>query len=146
MARSLGCILGAVRISKLTVSWLWQVISGRTANTTIKSSIPRLITFGGDHTTTLAALRSTYDHWGKVSVIHFDSHIGTLCAALLEDRYSSLGLVPVFCHFKSSEANDSADTWDPEVLGNAALVCSIHPHADYAQAEAYRTMRESLKV
>jgi len=53
------------------------VISGRTANTTAKSSIPRIITLGGDHTTTLAALRSTYERWGPVSVIHFDSHIDT---------------------------------------------------------------------
>lgn len=32
---------------------------------------------GGDHTVTLAALRSTVEHWGVVSVIHFDSHIDT---------------------------------------------------------------------
>lgn len=32
---------------------------------------------GGDHTVTLAALRSTIDHWGVVNVIHFDSHIDT---------------------------------------------------------------------
>lgn len=32
---------------------------------------------GGDHTITLAALRSTINHWGVVSVIHFDSHIDT---------------------------------------------------------------------
>jgi agmatinase len=31
---------------------------------------------GGDHTTTLSALRSTFNHWGAVSVIHFDSHLG----------------------------------------------------------------------
>lgn len=58
--------------------WLisFKVISGRTANATEKSSIPRIITLGGDHTTTLAALRSTHKRWGAVSVIHFDSHIG----------------------------------------------------------------------
>ncbi|MCJ1399929.1 hypothetical protein MMC11_003132 [Xylographa trunciseda] len=54
-----------------------KVISARAAATTRKSSIPRIITLGGDHTTTLAALRSTYAHWGQVSVIHFDSHIDT---------------------------------------------------------------------
>lgn len=32
---------------------------------------------GGDHTITLAALRSTINHWGVVNVIHFDSHIDT---------------------------------------------------------------------
>ncbi|MCJ1338192.1 hypothetical protein MMC09_003477 [Bachmanniomyces sp. S44760] len=54
-----------------------KVVSGRTANTTAKSSVPRIITLGGDHTTTLAALRSTHLRWGQVSVIHFDSHIDT---------------------------------------------------------------------
>lgn len=54
-----------------------KVISGRIANATNISSVPRIITFGGDHTTTLTALRSTIDHWGQVSVIHFDSHIDT---------------------------------------------------------------------
>lgn len=41
-----------------------------------KYPTPRIISLGGDHTTTLSALRSTYQHWGDVSVIHFDSHIG----------------------------------------------------------------------
>ncbi|KIW91160.1 agmatinase [Cladophialophora bantiana CBS 173.52] len=54
-----------------------KVVSGRTANTTEVADVPRIITLGGDHTTTLAALRSTIDHWGPVSVIHFDSHIDT---------------------------------------------------------------------
>ena len=54
-----------------------KTVSGRTANATAVSSTPRIITLGGDHTTTLAALRSTYDHWGPVSVIHFDSHLDT---------------------------------------------------------------------
>ncbi|KAH7088809.1 arginase family-domain-containing protein [Paraphoma chrysanthemicola] len=38
---------------------------------------PRIVTLGGDHTTTLSALRSTFERWGPVSVIHFDSHIDT---------------------------------------------------------------------
>ncbi|KIW31704.1 agmatinase, variant [Cladophialophora immunda] len=54
-----------------------KVVSSRTANTTEVADVPRIITLGGDHTTTLAALRSTIDHWGPVSVIHFDSHIDT---------------------------------------------------------------------
>ncbi|XPS99746.1 Agmatinase [Ascochyta lentis] len=40
-------------------------------------TVPRIVTLGGDHTTTLSALRSTNEHWGPVSVIHFDSHIDT---------------------------------------------------------------------
>jgi len=54
-----------------------KVISGRKANTTEVADVPRIITLGGDHTTTLAALRSTVNHWGPVSVLHFDSHIDT---------------------------------------------------------------------
>lgn len=54
-----------------------QAISRRVANASHVASVPRVITLGGDHTTTLAALRSTIDHWGPVSVIHFDSHIDT---------------------------------------------------------------------
>ncbi|KAM0696859.1 hypothetical protein Q7P36_002930 [Cladosporium allicinum] len=53
-----------------------RIISARTANNT-DYTVPRIVTLGGDHTTTLSALRSTHDHWGAVSVIHFDSHIDT---------------------------------------------------------------------
>ncbi|KAI1136081.1 arginase [Hypoxylon sp. FL0543] len=52
------------------------VVSGRKASND-SFAHPRIITLGGDHTTTLSALRSTYERWGKVSVIHFDSHIDT---------------------------------------------------------------------
>ena len=54
-----------------------KATSGRKANATDKSETPRIVTLGGDHTTTLAALRATYGHWGAVSVIHFDSHLDT---------------------------------------------------------------------
>ncbi|KAL4946087.1 hypothetical protein BDV06DRAFT_218792 [Aspergillus oleicola] len=54
-----------------------EVISSREANSLDVARVPRIITLGGDHTTTLSALRSTYRHWGPVSVIHFDSHIDT---------------------------------------------------------------------
>lgn len=53
-----------------------QVISSRSATNTTYT-VPRILTLGGDHTTTLSALRSTHSHWGAVSVIHFDSHLDT---------------------------------------------------------------------
>lgn len=53
-----------------------RVVSGREAANASYSVTPRIIALGGDHTTTLSALRSTRDRWGPVSVIHFDSHIG----------------------------------------------------------------------
>ncbi|KAL5002885.1 arginase family-domain-containing protein, partial [Aspergillus recurvatus] len=54
-----------------------KVASSRATNSTEKGHTPRIVTLGGDHTTTLSALRSTYKHFGPVSVIHFDSHIDT---------------------------------------------------------------------
>jgi len=41
------------------------------------TTLPRLITLGGDHTITLPLLRSINRHYGPVSVIHFDSHLDT---------------------------------------------------------------------
>ncbi|KZL68841.1 arginase family protein (proclavaminate amidinohydrolase) [Colletotrichum tofieldiae] len=58
-------------------------ISGRPAANSSVSATPRILTLGGDHTTTLSALRSTYQRWGPVSVIHFDSHIDTWDPAVL---------------------------------------------------------------
>lgn len=37
----------------------------------------KVITMGGDHTVTLMALRSAYEKFGKLAVLHFDSHIDT---------------------------------------------------------------------
>ncbi|KAM0722974.1 hypothetical protein Q7P37_001172 [Cladosporium fusiforme] len=53
-----------------------RIVSGRKANNT-DYPVPRIVTLGGDHTTTLSALRSTHEHWGAVSVIHMDSHLDT---------------------------------------------------------------------
>ncbi|KMP00005.1 agmatinase [Coccidioides immitis H538.4] len=66
-----------------------KVVSSRIANTTDVSSVPRIITLGGDHTTTLSALRSTYEKWGPVSVVHFDSHIDTWDPEVLGGGISS---------------------------------------------------------
>ncbi|KAI4174397.1 MAG: hypothetical protein LQ343_002332 [Gyalolechia ehrenbergii] len=41
------------------------------------STLPRLITLGGDHTITLPLLRSVVAAYGPISVIHFDSHLDT---------------------------------------------------------------------
>ncbi|KAH3966112.1 hypothetical protein HBI70_095130 [Parastagonospora nodorum] len=53
-----------------------KVVSAKGTNSS-DYTVPRIVTLGGDHTTTLSALRSTHDHWGPVSVIHFDSHLDT---------------------------------------------------------------------
>lgn len=40
-------------------------------------STPKIITMGGDHTITLMTLKSAFEQYGPVNVIHFDSHIDT---------------------------------------------------------------------
>ena len=65
-----------------------KTISDREANATRVSRTPRIITLGGDHTITLAALRSTFDHWGAVNVIHFDSHLDTWDPEVLGGGFS----------------------------------------------------------
>ncbi|KAK9425721.1 putative Arginase [Seiridium unicorne] len=60
-----------------------SVVSGRKAANMSHSVTPRILTLGGDHTTTLSALRSVHDRWGKVAVVHFDSHIDTWDPAVL---------------------------------------------------------------
>lgn len=42
------------------------------------SRFSRILTLGGDHTITLSCLRAVYEKWGKVAVIHFDSHLDTI--------------------------------------------------------------------
>ncbi|UKZ75846.1 hypothetical protein TrVFT333_003541 [Trichoderma virens FT-333] len=71
------------RVALKTLDQAHRVISGRSTAHPDKSTIPRIVTLGGDHTTTLSALRSTHKRWGSVSVIHFDSHIDTWDPAVL---------------------------------------------------------------
>ncbi|KAF1846556.1 Arginase/deacetylase [Cucurbitaria berberidis CBS 394.84] len=59
-----------------------RIVSSKTTNSS-EHTTPRIIVLGGDHTTTLSALRSTHQNWGSVSVIHFDSHLDTWDPAVL---------------------------------------------------------------
>ncbi|ODV58474.1 agmatinase [Ascoidea rubescens DSM 1968] len=57
------------------------------------SSHPRIITLGGDHTVTLMTLKSAYETFGKLSLIHFDSHLDTWDPKYLgggKSKYSSI--------------------------------------------------------
>ncbi|KAL7808554.1 arginase family domain-containing protein [Trichoderma aethiopicum] len=65
------------RVALKTLDQAHRAVSGRATAHPDKSTIPRIVTLGGDHTTTLSALRSTFKRWGPVSVVHFDSHIDT---------------------------------------------------------------------
>ncbi|KAF2722724.1 arginase family protein [Polychaeton citri CBS 116435] len=81
-----------------------KVVSGRKGNST-DYPVPRILTLGGDHTTTLSALRSTYKHWGAVSVIHFDSHLDTWDPEVLGGGISEYGGVNhgTFLHIAHEE-------------------------------------------
>lgn len=43
-----------------------------------RNPAPRILTLGGDHLTTLFALRRVRAIWGKVNVLHFGGHYGRL--------------------------------------------------------------------
>ncbi|KAI0446443.1 arginase [Xylaria telfairii] len=82
-----------------------KVVSGRKAANQSYSATPRIIALGGDHTTTLPALRSVYKHWGQVSVIHFDSHIDTWDPQVLSGGISDYAAVNhgTFLHIAHEE-------------------------------------------
>ncbi|KAK4226984.1 Arginase/deacetylase [Podospora fimiseda] len=69
------------------------------------SPTPRIITLGGDHTTTLAALRSAHKRWGPVTVIHFDAHIDTWDPKVVSGGISDYAAVNhgTFLHIAHSE-------------------------------------------
>lgn len=89
-------------------------MSGRRSNAS-DDAVPRIITLGGDHTTTLSALRSTFNHWGAVSVIHFDSHLG--------NRF-----------IKSNKIAQIHDTNRAQILGTLKfLVVASHTTREHSQ-------------
>ncbi|KAI1872072.1 uncharacterized protein JN550_004275 [Neoarthrinium moseri] len=85
-----------------------RVVSGRKAANTSYSVTPRIITLGGDHTTTLSALRSTHESWGPVSVVHFDSHLGKCSIPLTRyDLFSDDMQIPGIRKFLNLILNSS---------------------------------------
>ncbi|KAE8360383.1 arginase family protein [Aspergillus caelatus] len=55
----------------------WKSIGSRKPRNSQKADHVRLLSFGGDHTITLPALRALNPIWGKVAILHFDSHLDT---------------------------------------------------------------------
>ncbi|WAO96859.1 Arginase/deacetylase [Fusarium falciforme] len=53
----------------------WEAIAARKVHNTDKGNVPRIISIGGDHTISLPAIRALYKTWGRVAVLHFDSHL-----------------------------------------------------------------------
>jgi arginase family enzyme len=54
---------------------------------------------GGDHTITLAALRSTINHWGVLNVIHFDSHIDTWDPNVIGESDNKGQILEIFTNY-----------------------------------------------
>lgn len=74
---------------------------------------PRIITLGGDHTITLMALRSAYEKFGPLAVVHFDSHIDSWSPDVLGGGVSKRarlnhGTFLHYAHEKGYLANNSA--------------------------------------
>ncbi|KAJ5796736.1 uncharacterized protein N7518_005276 [Penicillium psychrosexuale] len=55
----------------------WTKTASRKPQNKEKGKYVRLISIGGDHTITLPAIRALKHTWGKVAVLHFDSHLDT---------------------------------------------------------------------
>lgn len=71
-----------------TLEQMHNLVSSRTANSPNISQTPRILALGGDHTTTLPALRVVHQKWGKVAVVHFDSHLDTWNPKIIGGRLS----------------------------------------------------------
>ncbi|KAI1855654.1 hypothetical protein JX266_000519 [Neoarthrinium moseri] len=110
-----------------------RVVSGRKAANTSYSVTPRIITLGGDHTTTLSALRSTHESWGPVSVVHFDSHLDTWDPKVLGGDISDYASVNhgTFLHIAHEE--------------NLILNSSIHAGIRAPLSRAKGDMRNDLR-
>ncbi|CDK26313.1 unnamed protein product [Kuraishia capsulata CBS 1993] len=54
-----------------------RALHSHSASNSTHHTKPRVVSLGGDHTITLMALRSAYETYGPLSVVHFDSHIDT---------------------------------------------------------------------
>jgi agmatinase len=55
----------------------FSAIFARKPKNTSKGNVTRIITIGGDHTISLPAIRALSKTWGRVTVLHFDSHLDT---------------------------------------------------------------------
>lgn len=55
----------------------YEAIVARKVKNTAKGNAPRIISIGGDHTISLPAIRAVSKTWGRVDVLHFDSHLNS---------------------------------------------------------------------
>lgn len=74
---------------------------------------PRVIMLGGDHTTTLMALRLVAEHHGPVHVLHFDLHIDTWRPEYLGGKVTRYALLNhgTFLHYAHELGFLAATNW-----------------------------------
>ncbi|EFX05834.1 arginase family protein [Grosmannia clavigera kw1407] len=53
----------------------WEAVASRKVRNPDNGTVPRIIGIGGDHTISLPAIRALSRTWGRVAVLHFDSHL-----------------------------------------------------------------------
>lgn len=53
----------------------WEAVGARKVRNADNGTVPRIIGIGGDHTISLPAIRALSKTWGRVAVLHFDSHL-----------------------------------------------------------------------
>lgn len=53
----------------------WESIASRGVRNEANGTVPRIVSIGGDHTISLPAIRALNQTWGRVTVLHFDSHL-----------------------------------------------------------------------
>ncbi|KAF3357563.1 hypothetical protein VdG1_03351 [Verticillium dahliae VDG1] len=98
----------ASRVSLQRLDKAHEVLAGRRAANASVSATPRILTLGGDHTTTLSALRSTSTRWGPERLILNSSvHAGVRAPLVRRKgdlRYARCGFAVV-------------TAWDIDALG-----------------------------
>lgn len=93
------------RIALRQIQRSHQKITKFTTAAPKNGTVPRIITLGGDHTITLPALRAIYSHFGKVAVLHFDSHLDTWDPNIVSGNQSSYAAINhgTFLHIAHEE-------------------------------------------
>lgn len=54
-----------------------NIINHKTHASVNEANVPRVVSFGGDHSVLLPALRSLHSVYGPLTVLHFDAHLDT---------------------------------------------------------------------
>lgn len=93
------------RIALKQIKQSHEKITAFSTNSKVNGTIPRIITLGGDHTVTLPALRAVHAKFGKVAVLHFDSHLDTWAPGTVGSNKTSYGAINhgTFLHIAHEE-------------------------------------------